>query len=381
MRARLAITAFAALGAAAGCGKSQATTQTPRPPQPLTATAPTATAYPAAATQNTTRIASRDPVTVAAAAAQIIYTSIDGASRPRAVVLVDRRDWRAGIAASVLTAAPLRAPVLLTDGDRIPAPTRAALARLRPRGAPELHGAQVIRIGDAPAPEGLRSVRIRAHDDVGIDGAIAMFAAALNDRPPRQVMIASADRPGFAAPAAGLAAWSGVPVLLNAQDALSPQTRAALTALNGPRSYVIGPVQAIGPQVVRALRPIGSVVRVTGRNPVGNSVSVARYRDDRFGWGAGKPGHGLVFVPAATDPQLATASAALSTSGDYGPLILLGDAELLDPAVENYLRDIRPDGDGNPAHGVYNHAWIVGDEGAISPALQARIDRLLEIKR
>jgi hypothetical protein len=30
--------------------------------------------------------------------------------------------------------------------------------------------------------------------------------------------------------------------------------------------------------------------------------------------------------------------------------------------------------------GVYNHAWIVGDETAIAAAVQARIDTLLEIQ-
>ena len=31
--------------------------------------------------------------------------------------------------------------------------------------------------------------------------------------------------------------------------------------------------------------------------------------------------------------------------------------------------------------GVYNHAWIMGDESAISLAVQARIDELSEIVR
>ncbi len=379
MRARPAFIALAAI-CVVGCGKSSGPPHATTPaPTTVTVPVPAAAAFPAAATQNTTRLASDDPVAVAAAAARIVFPAVDRATRPQAVVLVDRRDWRAAIAASVLAGPPLRAPLLLTDGPRIPAVTRAALAALRPLGARDLHGAQVIRIGAAPRPAGLRSLDLHAHDGLGIDGAIATFVAARHGRPLRQVMLASSDRPGFAMPAAALAAWSGVPVLFNAQNALSPQTRSALTALHGPRSYVIGPTIAIGPQVVRALRPIGSVVRVTGRNPVGNSVSVARYVDDQFGWGDGRPGHGLVFMPAGDDPQLAAAASALSASGDYGPLILLGDPQLLDPSVSGYLRDIQPDGHGDPAHGVYNHAWIVGDQAAVSPALQARIDRLLEI--
>ena len=33
-----------------------------------------------------------------------------------------------------------------------------------------------------------------------------------------------------------------------------------------------------------------------------------------------------------------------------------------------------------PVRGVYNHGWIIGDESAISAAVQARIDTLLEIQ-
>jgi putative cell wall-binding protein len=382
MRAAPAFTALALI-CVAGCGKSTAVPHAP-PPKTITVAAttvvptPAAAAFPAAATQNTTRISSTDPVAVAAAAARVVFPSVDRDTHPHAVVLVDRRDWRAAIAASVLAGPPLHAPLLFSDGRRLPAATRRALVALAPRGSRDLRGAQVIRIGNAPRPRGLRSLDLRAHDGMGIDGAIATFVAARQGRPPRQVMIASSDRPAFAMPAAALAAWSGVPVLFNAQNALSEQTRTALTALHGPTSYVIGPTTAIAPQVVRALRPIGPAVRIGGRNPAENSVAVAQYSRDQFGWGDGRPGHGVVFVPAGDDPQLAPAAAILSTSGDHGPPVLLGDPRLLDPSVTGYLHEIRPAAGGDAAPAPYNHAWIVGDEAAVSPALQARIDRLLQ---
>ena len=49
-------------------------------------------------------------------------------------------------------------------------------------------------------------------------------------------------------------------------------------------------------------------------------------------------------------------------------------------AVENYLLDIQPGYDKDPVRGVYNHAWLLGDEDAISVDVQARIDSLLEIQ-
>ena len=47
-------------------------------------------------------------------------------------MLVDQDDWRAGIAAAQLAAPPLRAPVLLTEGDELPEATADALETLEP---------------------------------------------------------------------------------------------------------------------------------------------------------------------------------------------------------------------------------------------------------
>jgi hypothetical protein len=46
---------------------------------------------------------------------------------------------------------------------------------------------------------------------------------------------------------------------------------------------------------------------------------------------------------------------------------------------ERYLLDIQPGYEKDPVRGVYNHGWLIGDEAAISTAVQARIDALLQI--
>src|SRR5688572_26201187 len=104
--------------------------------------------FPVFATKNTTRVGGADPVADAAAVAQAVHTSRSDDTRPGAVVLVDQDDWRAGIAASQLAAAPLHAPVLFTEGDELPEATADALDKLQPRGARQAGRAQVIRIGD-----------------------------------------------------------------------------------------------------------------------------------------------------------------------------------------------------------------------------------------
>jgi hypothetical protein len=87
-------------------------------------------------------------------------------------------------------------------------------------------------------------------------------------------------------------------------------------------------------------------------------------------------------VVANADRTLdAAAGAILSASGKYGPLLLVEDADALPRPLENFLLDIQPGYRFDPVRGVYNHVWLLGDESAISVAVQARIDELAEIVR
>jgi hypothetical protein len=194
-----------------------------------------------------------------------------------------------------------------------------------------------------------------------------------------RVLVVSADDPAYAMPAAAWAAKSGDPILFTRRDALPADTRAALSAHAQPRIYVLGPPAVVSSGVVRALRGLGTVTRIAGPDPVSNAIAFARFTDGRFGWGVVDPGHGLVLARAAADPAVAGAVAPLSSSGTYGPLLLLGNAARLDDALGRYLLDIQPGYTSDPTRGVYNRAWVVGDAETVTPALQAQIDRLLEI--
>ena len=70
--------------------------------------------YPAFATNNTTRVGGADPASNAAGVALATYPSTTPALRPAAVTLVGEDDWQGAIAASVLMAAPVRAPLLIS---------------------------------------------------------------------------------------------------------------------------------------------------------------------------------------------------------------------------------------------------------------------------
>jgi hypothetical protein len=184
--------------------------------------------FPALATKNTTRVGGRDATADAAAVARAVYPGRSSSTRPRLVSLVNEDDWRTGIAASVLMASPLRAPVLLGSRDEVPTATREALDSLQPKGSPQAKGAQLLRIGDVAAPSGVRTSSVSGKDAYALSESIDLFLTEAAGEPSPNVLIASGDAKDFAMPAAGWAAKSGDPVLFATKNGLpGPSGRAS----------------------------------------------------------------------------------------------------------------------------------------------------------
>jgi hypothetical protein len=335
--------------------------------------------FPVFATKNTTRVTGADPVADAAGVARAVYPARTDESSPRAVVIVEQDDWRAAISAAQLMSRPLQAPMLFSEGGKLPAASAEALEELAPSGAEQAGGAQVIRIGTAAAPENRKVTDVEGASSTSLAQAIDRLQESASGGPSEAVVVAPADRPEFAMPAAGWAAKSGDPVLWALQDSLPPETRAAIERRRRPRIYVLGPEEAISERVERELRRLGRTRRISGPDPVSNAIAFARYSDAGFGWNVVDPGHGIVFANAARTLD-AAAAAPLSATGTYGPLLLLTDANALPDEVQGFLLDIQPGYDQDPVRGVYNHGWLMGDETAISADVQSRIDALLEIQ-
>jgi putative cell wall-binding protein len=336
--------------------------------------------FPAVATKNTTRIGGENPTADAGGAASAVYPGATRGSRPQAVTLVDSGDWRAGIAAAVFGAPPLRAPILLTDGEDVPEATSTAIDSVRPTGARALRGARAIEVGKARAPDSLRARRVSGRDPFRLAAAIDALAVDIGGRPSQNVLIVSTEDPRFAMPAAAWAAKSGDAVLFTERGQLPTATRRAIRRHERPGIYILGPPDVVSERVERALRELGRVRRIAGKDPVETAVAFARYSNATFGWGLRDPGHGIVFANAERTLD-AAAGAILSASGKYGPLLLVEQADVLPRSVENFLLDIQPGYRFDPVRGVYNHAWLMGDESAVSVAAQARIDELTEIVR
>jgi hypothetical protein len=279
-------------------------------------------------------------------------------------------------------APPVRAPVLLTRDGELPGITADTLERLRPKGSPLAGRRQAFVIGDAAAPEGLRALRLPAPPGgpAALAAAIDSLAFRVTGSRSSAVVVTSGTDPRFAMPAAAWAAKSGDSVLFAGRTSLPAATRRAIERRDRPSIYVLGPESVISDAVERRLRRLGRVRRIAGRNPVENAIAFARYSDGVFGWGLRDPGHGLV-IANAERPLDAAAAAPLAASGKYGALVLTDSASRLPPALESFLLDIQPGYRTDPVRGVYNHAWLLGDESALSVEMQGRIDELAEIVR
>jgi hypothetical protein len=393
MRFRIASTRGAVLLplaalALSGCGKAGPHTATSSG-GPLRKLAPVAAeGAVSVTTRNTTRVGGATAIDDAAAVARVVYPGLTAGSRPQAVVIANSRLWPATLAASLLSGAPLNAPILFAQGDSLPQVSREALEAMRPTGAATL-GAQVIEIGTrAPVPKPYTVQAVPAGEPAAMAAQIEHLASLTQTRPPRRaIVVGPAGGRTAQMPAAGLAAESDSPILWAEGPALPAATADVLSALHTPSIYVVNGA-GLSATTLGTLAKLGRVTKVPATSsgeaasPATAAIAAARFTDGTFGWGVKDPGHGLVFANAAR-PLDAPAAALLSATGEYGPLLLLETPGAIAPPLAAYLGDIQPAytaaPEFQPVRGVYNHGWLIGDERAISLATQAELDSLLEI--
>ena len=337
--------------------------------------------YPSFATNNTVRVGGSDSAAIAAAVALAVFPSATPAQRPVAVTLVDEDDWRGAIAAAVLMAEPLRAPLLVTTDGELADATAEALEALAPAGNATSDGAQAFVVGDAGNPGDLTTTRVEGGAPAALAAAIAAKREELFGKPPAHVVVASETQPEFAIPAAAWAARSGDPVLFASAKRLPAATAKALRRHPEVPVYVLGPSSAISSDVIREIAKIGPRVRrVSGEDPVANAIALSRYASGGFGWNVNDPGHGFVLARSDT-PLAAVVAAPLSASGTWGPLLLSDDGDTLPRALREYMLDVKPGYTTDPTRAFYNHVWVIGDQEAIAVNQQAEIDQLAELAR
>jgi hypothetical protein len=335
--------------------------------------------FPALATRNTIRVGGDDAAGDAAGVANAAFPSTTDSNRPNAVVLVDKDDWQGGVTAAVLAAKPIGAPLLISDGDELPAVSADTLERLDPRGSDLSEDAQVIRIGDEPAkPDGFRTARIEGADAYERAAAIDRFFSAARGGPSESVVVTSGEQAQYAMPAAAWAARSGDAVLLTKRNSVPPATRKAIATHDKPDIYVLGPRSAISDKVVAQLGKLGRATRIGAPDPVNNAIEFARYEEGDFGWGATVPGYNFT-VAGVSRPLDAAAAATLATRGVFAPLLLTDHAGVLPTDLERYFLSVQPGYEDDPGQAVYNRVWILGDDAQVSVDEQAQIDSVTEL--
>jgi hypothetical protein len=336
--------------------------------------------FPAFATRNTTRVSGEDSIANAAGIALATYPSTGGLRGPDAVTLIEENDWPAGIAASVLMADPIGAPILISGSDEVPELTQSALSALAPRGSADTGDKQVFRVGAAAAPEGLRAATIEGDNPAEIASQIDLVRQRLTKSEPDHLLVTTSDDAEIAMPAAAWAARSGDPVFFVGKDTAPEATLEALGRHKNLPLYVLGSKAEISDGVLKELEKATSSEpkRIEGEDPVESAINFARFADGTFGWNINDPGHGFV-IANSSRPLDAAAASPLSASGSWGPLLITDDATVLPADLRGYLLDVKPGYQTDPTRAVYNHLWVIGNRDAISVGMQAQMDELAEL--
>jgi hypothetical protein len=335
--------------------------------------------FPATATRNTIRVGGGDAAADAAGVASAVFPATGSSTRPTAVVLVGDNDWQGAVTAAVLAGSPIGAPLLVSDGNSLPAVSQDTLDRLKPKGSDLSKDAKVIRIGTGVArPSGYKTAVIEGKDPYERGAAIDRFFSAARGRPSSDVVVASGERAAWAMPAAAWAARSGDSVLLTKRTSVPAPTVDALREHSKPNIYVLGPQSVISSKVARRLGHLGKVRRIQGPTAVQNAVTFARYQRGGFGWGVQVPGYNFTLA-SSSRPLDAAAAASLATHGVFAPLLLTDQADRLPRNLESYLLSVQPGYEDDPAQAVYNRVWILGDDKTISVDAQSRVDQITEL--
>jgi hypothetical protein len=338
--------------------------------------------FPVTATKNTTRVGGGDPIVDAAGVASAVFPASSDATRPKVVAFVDKNDWQGAVAGAALSADPIGAPLLLTDGESVPPATQETLDRLKPPGSKLAKDAQVILVGDRPpAPEGPKAAAIEGSEPYRLAAEIDQFIAGARGESSSNVVVTTGERAEYAMPASAWAGYSGDPVLFVKKSEVPSPTRVALEAHRRPNIYLLGPASVISPTVEAQLKELGRVRRIAGETAVAGALEFVRFQSRGFGWGLTRPGNNYSLANTRR-PLDAAAAAALASNGIFAPLLLTDTAERLPFELDCYLLDVQPGYEDDPQITAgSNYVWILGDESAVSRAAQGRIDQLSQLIR
>ena len=272
------------------------------------------------------RISGSDRYATAAEASRAFPAGVD------VVYVATGREFPDALAGAA-RAASNGAPLLLTQPTSVPAPTRDAMARLRP--------GRVVVLGSAGAISDSVAQTLKSMTTTGnlqrVGGKDRYETAAMLARYyPSGAKVAyvatGVDFPDALAGAA-LAGRDNAPVLLTKPTSLPPATASALSALRPDRIVVLGSTGAVSAGVASQLAGYTrsrSVTRLAGSDRYGTAAAVAQ----QFGSATS------VYVPSGENFPDALAAAAVAGAAGVPVLLTRGD-RLPDP-IRAQLTRLRP---------------------------------------
>jgi secreted trypsin-like serine protease len=241
--------------------------------------------------------------------------------------------------AAAPAAAMIGAPILLTTRDAVPAETRDAIQALAPSQLWVVGGTGAVSDAtftelQALAPEG--ATRIAGTDRYETAAALSNLAFA-DPVGPSELPTFVASGAGFADALSGAAAAASdppTPLLLTANDALSPATAAEIARQGSSTVYVFGGTSAVSDAVVAQIQALGpEVVRIAGKDRYDTSAAIVTQlfggADEVFvatgatfpdGLVAGALGVPLLLQPASGIPD-STASAVRQQGATHGTVL------------------------------------------------------------
>ncbi|WP_166240140.1 cell wall-binding repeat-containing protein [Paenibacillus turpanensis] len=384
---RVTAVSFLAIAVLAGCTTGKRDEQQPAVSNDESNGSQTAVSMPWVATKNTTRITTSDPADAAVLVSRTLWTAVTEQNRPASIILTDVENWQIAAASTDLIHHPSNGPLLYVTKDGIPNSTLDEIKRLKPMGAKENNGVQVVLVGSiAPSiVDQLKELNFKIdHIEGDVPAAIAQviddYYAKVAGKMPMSIVVGSMEQPEFTLPAVNWIAHMSEPLLYVTKDGIPEPTAKALQKRGGKANiYLLGPDSVISSKVEEELKAYGTVTRIAGKDAFENAVAFAKFKDaaTQFGWGITTPGHNLSLV-SKESTMLAIAAAPFAHLGKHAPLIIT-ERDRIPDSVMKYVMGLQPKFQQSPAEGPYNHAWLTGDLNTLSEKIQSQIDDMLEI--
>ena len=339
--------------------------------------------FPARATRNTVRVDGADPAADAAGVASALFPATGSSDRPTAVALVDSGDWQTAVAAGGAGGAADRRPAAhlgrrRAAGGHEPGARPPPAQGLRPvqgrPGDPHRRGRRApgglqdrrgegrrrvralgrhrpLHLGGARAPVGQRRPLLERVRRVGAAGS--RVGGALRRR--RAAGQGRRDPPADPARARQPRAPERVPARPRPGDLEGGRAAAA----QGPP----GGLGATGSPAPRPWRTRSPSRATAGAASAGAWSCPATTSRSPTPSARSTPPRPRRSPPAACSRRCCSPTTRTSSRRP----------------LENYLLSVQPGYEDDPGQAVYNRAWILGDDSAISVPEQAQVDSLTEL--